>query len=112
MKKFTTKTKIFTLLSMVFFILGAENITRRLPDGIDLSSLMCGGNVISIGDLSQDVLRKCGEPIRRTRFLDQLGDVWVYQLDAVDHVFYLAFVREKLDRIYDVSCFDDDTDCK
>ena len=65
MKKFTTKTKIFTLLSIVFFILGAENMTRRLPDGIDLSSLMCDGNAISIGDLSQDVLEKCGEPIKK-----------------------------------------------
>ena len=112
MKKFTTKTKIFTLLSIVFFILGAENITRRLPDGIDLSSLMCGGNAISIGDLSQDVLEKCGEPIKKTRFTDQPGRVWVYQLDQVDHVFYLAFIDGKLERIIDVSCLENNTDCK
>ena len=112
MKKFTIIAKIFTLIAIVFFILGADNITRTLPDGTDLSTLMCRGNIIYIGDLSRDVLKKCGEPIKKTRFTDQPGRVWVYQLDQVDHVFYLAFIDGKLERIFDVSCLVDNTDCK
>jgi hypothetical protein len=111
MKKFTIIAKIFTLIAIVFFILGADNITRTLPDGTDLSTLMCRGNIIYIGDLSRDVLKKCGEPIKKTRFTDQPGRVWVYQLDQVDHVFYLAFIDGKLERIFDVSCLVDNTDC-
>ena len=112
MKKFTTITKIFTVIAILFFILGADNITRTLPEGNDLSTLMCSDNIVYIGDLSRDVLEKCGEPIKKTQFTDQPGRVWVYQLDQVDHVFYLAFIDGKLERIIDVSCLEDNTDCK
>lgn len=112
MKRFTTITKIFALIAIVFFIMGADNITRTLPEGIDLSSLRCSGHIVYIGDLSRDVLEKCGEPIKITRFTDQPGRVWVYQLDQVDHVFYLAFIDGKLERIFDVSCLVDNTDCE
>ena len=65
MKKFTTITKIFTVIAILFFILGADNITRTLPEGNDLSTLMCSDNIVYIGDLSRDVLEKCGEPIKK-----------------------------------------------
>ena len=108
----TTFTKTLTLLILALFIVAADNIMRTLPDGTDLSNLMCSVDIVSIGDLSRDVLDKCGEPIRKTQFIDQPGRVWVYQLDQVDHVFYLAFVDGKLERILDVSCLEDNPDCK
>lgn len=105
-------TKTLTLLAIAFFILGADNITRTLPEGTDVSTLRCSGHLVYIGDLSRDVLEKCGEPITKTRFIDQPGRVWVYQLDQVDHVFYLAFIDGKLERIFDVRCLEDNPDCE
>jgi hypothetical protein len=108
----TTFTKTFTLFVFALFIIAADDITRPLPEGTDLSTLRCSGNIVYIGDLSRDVLEKCGVPIKKTRFADQPGRVWVYQLDQVDHVFYLAFIDGKLERILDVSCLVDNTDCE
>ena len=110
--KFTTFTKTLTLLVLALFIVAADNITRMLPDGTDVSTIKCSDNLVSIGDLSRDVLEKCGEPIKETRFTDQPGRVWVYRLDQTDHVFYLAFVEGKLERIYDVGCLQNNPDCE
>jgi hypothetical protein len=67
--KFTTLPKTLTLLAIVFFILGADYITRdMIPPGSDVSTVRCNGRLVSIGDLSRDVMQKCGEPIRKTRF--------------------------------------------
>ena len=110
--KFTTFTKTLTLLVLALFTVAADNITRMLPEGTDVSTISCSDNLVSIGDPSQDVLKKCGEPIKKTGFIDQPGIVWVYQLDQVDHVYYLPFVDGQLQRIFDVSCLDDNTDCQ
>ncbi|MGA8180323.1 MAG: DUF2845 domain-containing protein [Desulfobacterales bacterium] len=108
----TTLTKTLTLFIFAFFIVAADNISRTLPDGTDVSALQCSVDIVSIGDLARDVLKKCGEPIKTTQFIDQPGRVWVYQLNQVDHVYYLAFVDGKLERILDVSCLEDNPDCK
>jgi hypothetical protein len=108
----TTFTKTLALFVLVLFIVAADNITRTLPEGTDVSTLQCSGDIVSIGDLSQDVLEKCGEPINKTQFKDQPGRVWVYQLDQADHVFYLAFAGGRLERIFDVSCLEDNPDCQ
>jgi hypothetical protein len=110
--KFTTFTKTLTLLVLALFIVAADNITRMLPEGTDVSSIKCSDNLVSIGDLSRDVLEKCGEPIKETQFTDQPGRVWVYRLDQTDHVFYLAFADGKLERIYDVDCLQNNPDCE
>ena len=107
----TTLAKTLTLFILALFILAADNIMPTLPDGTDISALQCNVDIVSIGDLSRDVLEKCGEPIKKTQFIDQPGSVWVYHLDLVDHVFYLAFVDGKLERILDVDCLDDNPDC-
>ena len=110
------KTAIFTktlaLLVLSLFIVAADGITRTLPDGTDLSSLQCSTDIVYIGNRSGDVLAKCGKPIKKTQFIDQPGIVWVYQLDQVDRVYYLAFVDGRLQRILDVRCLDDNPDCK
>jgi hypothetical protein len=33
-------------------------------------------------------------------------------LGQSDHVYYLAFMYEKLQRIYDVKCWEDNPDCE
>ena len=108
----TTFTKTLALFVLALFIVAADDITRTLPDGTDVSELQCSVDIVSIGDLSQKILKNCGEPIKKTRFIDQPGIAWVYQLDQEDHVFYLFFVDGQLQRIFDVSCLDDKTDCQ
>ena len=111
--KLTTFTKTLTLFAITFFILGADYITRdMIPPGSDVSTVRCSGRLVSIGDLSGDVLKKCGEPIRETRILDEPHRIWVYRLGRSGQVYYLAFIHEKLQRIYDVKCLQDNPDCK
>jgi hypothetical protein len=38
--------------------------------------------------------------------------VWVYRLGQSNRVYYLAFMHEKLQRIYDVKCWQDNPDCE
>ena len=111
--KFTTFTKTLTLFAITFFIVGADYMTRdMIPKGTDVSTIRCSGTLVSIGDLSRDVLQKCGEPIKETRILDEPYRIWVYRLSQSDHVYYLAFMHEKLQRIYDVKCWQDNPDCE
>ncbi len=35
-------------------------------------SIRCGNQLVSVGDQSDDVLRKCGEPVKRDRSCDVL----------------------------------------
>ena len=111
--KFTAFTKTLTLFSITLFIVGADYMTRdMIPKGTDVSTIRCSGRLVSIGDLSRDVLKKCGEPIKETRILDEPYRIWVYRLGQSDHVYYLAFMHEKLQRIYDVKCWQDNPDCE
>jgi Protein of unknown function (DUF2845) len=108
----TTFTKTLALLVLALFIVAADDITRTLPDGTDVSALSCGSSIVFIGDRAPDVIEKCGEPITRTQFIDQPGDFWIYRFDQANHVSLLAFIDGQLQRIFDVSCLDDNTDCK
>jgi hypothetical protein len=111
--KLTIFTKTLTLFAIALFIVAADDITRdMIPEGTDVSSIRCSGSLVSIGDLSRDVLEKCGEPIREFRILDEPYHVWVYRLGQIDHVFHLFFIDEKLERIYDVKCLQDNPDCE
>jgi len=51
----TTFTKTLTLFVFALFIVAADNITRSLPNGTDLSALSCGDSIVFIGDLTRDV---------------------------------------------------------
>jgi len=111
--KLTTFTKTLILFAISFFILGADYITRdMIPPGSDVSTVRCSGKLVSIGDFTRDVLQKCGEPMRETRILDEPHRIWVYRLGQSSQVYYLAFIHEKLQRIYDVKCLQDNPDCK
>ena len=115
--KLTTLTKTLTLFAITFFItffiVAADYITRdMIPKGTDVSNIRCYGRVVSIGDLSRDVLKKCGEPIRETRILGEPYRVWIYRFGQSGYVKYLAFRHEKLHRIYNVKCWKDNPDCE
>jgi hypothetical protein len=83
-----------------------------IPPGSDVSTVRFSGRLVSMGNLSRDVLQTCGEPIRETRISDEPYRIWVYRLGQSDQVYYLAFIHDKLQRIYDVKCFQDNLDCK
>lgn len=108
----TTFTKAIILFALALFIVAADNIARALPEGTDLPALSCGDSIVFLGDLAPDVIEKCGEPIKITQFTDQPGVVWIYRFEQADHVSLLAFVDGQLQRILDVSCLDDNTDCR
>ena len=99
-------------LTSILFIIGAD---YQAPDliskGSDVSSLRCSSGLVSLGDLSRDVYDSCGEPYRETRILDEPYRVWVYRLGQSDYVYYMAFLHEKLQRIYRVRCWQDNPDC-
>ena len=105
-------TKTLILFALALFIVAADDIARTLPDGNDVSALSCGDSIVFIGDRAPDIIEKCGEPIKKTQFMDQPGDVWIYRFDQGDHVYLLAFVDGQLQRILDVSCLNDHTDCR
>jgi hypothetical protein len=92
--KFTAFTKTLTLFSITLFIVGADYMTRdMIPKGTDVSTIRCSGRLVSIGDLSRDVLKKCGEPIKETRILDEPYRIWVYRLGQSDRVYYLVSIH-------------------
>ena len=111
--KLATLSKTLTFLAMMLFIVAADFITRdRIPEGTDVSNIKCHGRLVSIGDLSEDVLKICGDPIREIQVKDEPYRIWVYRLDQADHVFYLEFMDEKLRRVFDVKCWEESPDCK
>ena len=83
-----------------------------IPSGSDVASIRCSGRLVSLNALTRDVYDICGEPDRETRLLDEPYRVWVYQLGRSDYVYYLAFIHEKLQRIYRVRCWQDNPDCR
>ena len=94
------------------FVAVADNLSPDLiPAGSDVSSLRCSSGLVSVGDLSRDVFDSCGEPYRETRILDEPYRVWVYLTGQSDYVYYMAFLHEKLHRIYRVRCWQDNPDC-
>ena len=108
----STFTKSLALFVLGLFILAADDIRRTLPDGTDVSALSCGSSIVFMGAPTGDVIEKCGEPIKKAHFLDQPGDVWIYRFDQADNMYFLAFIDGQLERIFDVSCMDDNTDCR
>jgi hypothetical protein len=83
------------------------------PEGTDRSTLQCSGGVVAIGDSPRLVFKKCGEPIARD---DQIGnqpyEIWVYRFPQTNYVFYFAFINNRLQRIYQVNCLEDDPFCR
>lgn len=81
------------------------------PRGTDYSSYRCYGKLVSKGDHLRDVIEKCGDPIREDKIDAQPHRIFIYRFDQ-SRVYYFAFLRDRLTRIYAVSCQQDDPNCK
>ena len=102
----------FTLNLLPFVVMGADYITRdMLQKGSGFSSLRCEGGIISNGDPIRQVLDSCGEPFRETRIYDEPYRILVYRFGQSDYVYYIAFLYEKIHRIYRTRCEQDDPEC-
>ena len=78
----------------------------------DLSNLRCPGGIVSIGDFSRTVRKKCGEPISETCADSEPFKVWVYRFGQSKYIYYFNFVNDRLQRIQSVKCWSDNPDCK
>jgi len=76
------KTKMLFILLMatlLFLILtGGDYIWREdIMNGTDQSTYRCPNGLVSLGDISRDVIAKCGEPMRRTRMQFDPNSIWI-----------------------------------
>jgi hypothetical protein len=101
-----------TLFCAPLSVLAEDQLTRDMQQGIDISSLRCGDNIIAIGDSPQVVMSKCGEPLRKASTIQNPFNIWVYRFDSSDSIYYLSFSGESLERIIEAECWADNPDCK
>lgn len=57
---------------LLFAGLLVSTFSHTLP--VSAASMRCGSDIVNVGDLEFEVLRKCGPPIYKQ------GDHWVYDL--------------------------------
>lgn len=91
------------------FMLVAMDYPER---GTDYNSYRCSGGLVSKGDPLDDVIDQCGEPIREDKIDMQPQRIFIYRFDQTRFVYYFAFLRDRLERIYAVSCQQDDPNCE
>lgn len=101
------KMLIGILLLSFFFLAGM----KYPPNGTDSNSYRCIGGLVSIGDRMSDLIETCGEPIREDQQDIQPGRILIYRFDQ-SRVYYFEFLNDRLSRIYDVSCLQDNPDCE
>jgi hypothetical protein len=64
-------------------------------DSYDTNSLRCAGKIVGYGDTRVDVLRKCGNPIVKSRY----DDWWTYDFGTSRFIHHIKFSKEKVIRI-------------
>lgn len=95
----------FILLLVPGMALGAGSITLdMIPSGTDFSSVRCDGGTVYRQDLIRDVQDLCGEPLRETRISDEPYRIWIYRFDDSDYIHVIAFLNQKVQRIYRAKC--------
>lgn len=82
-----------------------------IPRGSDVSNLRCPDGIVSTGDLIRNVDDKCGVPLREADLEGRRYYVRIYRFDQSRNLYYLAFLHERLQRIYHVTCRSDNPDC-
>ena len=104
---------ITMILMSSIFLLGTDVLFRdQIPSGSDLSSIRCGGRIVRTGDLMRNIRERCGDPMRETRMANEPHEVWIYRFGQSNFIHYFAFIHERLQRIYKVSCRGDNPDCE
>lgn len=96
---------------MISGLVIAEDIIDLPPSGTDISSIRCGGRIVSIGAQIRQVQEMCSEPLNKGQMPNRTYDVWVYQFENSKFVHYLAFRNRRLERIYQVNCIKGDAHC-
>ncbi len=104
---------VFIILILSIFLIGADTLRRdQIPSGSDLTNIRCAGRIVRTGDLMRDVRDRCGEPMRETRMANEPHEVWIYRFEQSNFIQYFAFIHQRLQRIYQVSCRGDNPDCE
>lgn len=111
----STLVKIGVLFIMIGCVPGTalcDNLIDFPPSGTDANSFRCSGGIVSIGEHPRDVVEKCGDPVERGVLSNRKYDVWVYYTPRDKFVYYLGFLNRGLQRIYSVSCINNDPHCQ
>jgi len=87
--------KAITLFSIIlaFFVMFADGMYAAELD--DSDTCQCKGGIISIGATKYDVKEKCGDP----KFIEEYGNVWVYDFGPTEFVYYISFEDDRVRRI-------------
>jgi hypothetical protein len=105
--------KVLIILIFSIFLTGADYLRRdQIPSGSDLRSIRCDGRIVRTGDLMRDVRDRCGDPMRETRMANEPHTVWIYRFGQSNFIHYFAFIHERLQRIFKVSCRGNNPDCQ
>ena len=105
--------KISIILIFSIFLLGTDTLRRdQIPSGSDVTNIRCAGRIVRTGDLMRDVWDRCGEPMRETRMANEPHEVWIYRFEQSNFIHYFAFIHQRLQRIYQVSCRGNNPDCE
>ena len=113
MGKWNLKIRIIVIMALSIFLTGADYLYRgQIPSGSDLTNIRCSGRIVRTGDLKRDVRDRCGEPMRETRMANEPHEVWVYRFGQSNFIHYFAFIHQRLQRIYQVSCRGNNPDCE
>lgn len=84
--------RIFLLCSAI--LLGSAALASADP----VESFRCKSKLVQIKSNKLDVLNSCGDPERKEKSYDRLGDldVWTYNMGAGDFVYVLQFRNDRL----------------
>ncbi len=108
----TVALVLLWLLSSNAIVMGSDYIWREdIVKGSDRSTYRCPNGLVARGNLTRDVLRKCGEPTRRTRMQLDPNSIWIYRFGTSDLIVYMAFTNDRLQRIHSGRCWEDNPHC-
>ena len=111
--KMNVMIKLITISIFSIFLIGANYLYRdQIPSGSDLTNIRYAGIIVRTGDLMRDVRDRCGEPMRETGMANEPHEVWVCRFGQSNFVHYFAFIHQRLQRIYKVSCRANNPDCE
>lgn len=81
-----------TLLACLVLLFIGQAVASELDD---YPAIECSGGFVSIGDSRYIVLEKCGKPT----YVEEFGNVWIYDYGPEQLVRYITFVNDKVERI-------------
>lgn len=88
------------------------DISKKVLEGVDSPSLRCPGGIVTDGNSIEEVVDRCGKPIRIVKTAEYPFGVWVYHFEDSNLIYYLVMSDRELHRIVESMCWDDDLDCR